>query len=311
MIRILLALVLGVGTLAADTIFDVQSATFQATGSPVFVGSRDTLQTSAFPEVNGVVGFKMFGTFTAVNNGFEDCTTCEISALAGGVIRVGERSEALYEGDIRVDWQFRVDELAVQSAPPGGIEDGTSNTIIIGEQPSSGSGGDLQDGTSNTIFLSELPPTRQRSPQDGGIQDGTSNTILFGEGTPLEFRDFIYRLVIFYGTLPGDIQDGTSNTILLGESQSAQIAAGNGYFGDEIGGTATFAFQPLLGPFTLGLYIAPVKVGIDRAIRLSIPEDSIDLNPPPAIPEPATYALMLLGLAALGIARRTAGSVRP
>ncbi|MCW5964559.1 MAG: hypothetical protein KIT83_11020 [Bryobacterales bacterium] len=318
--RAFLAVILCLAYLPAATIFDVSGASFAATGSPNFVGGQNSLLTTALPEFNGVTGFKMHGDYNARNTGFAPCTTCEVSAMAGGTIRVENHGETPYAGDITISWLFRVDELEFLASAPGGIGDGTSNTIIIGEQPPGSPitriHQDIEDGTSNTLLFGELPPTRERSPDLGGIQDGTSNTILFGEGTPIDPRDFIYRLVIVYGSLPGQIQDGTSNTILIGESLSAQIVAGNGYFGDEISGSASFAFQPLLGPFTLALYVTPQTLDVERGIRLSIPESSIDLNPTPGlngvtpVPEPGTCGLAAFVLLALGVWRRSGGMSR-
>jgi hypothetical protein len=108
-------------------------------------------------------------------------------------------------------------------APLSEITDGTSNTILVGEETGrhgSVRAGDapiqnISDGTSNTILVGE-EAGRDGSVRPGdaptqNISDGTSNTILLGEETG---RDGSVR--------PGDaptqnISDGTSNTILLGE----------------------------------------------------------------------------------------------
>jgi hypothetical protein len=117
--------------------------------------------------------------------------------------------------------QPRVVPLAGTATRVPGVQDGTSNTIVVGEatrtptpaaSPTRVPG--VQDGTSNTIVVGEATrtPTPALSPtRVPGVQDGTSNTIVVGEATRTPTPALSPTRV------PG-VQDGTSNTISVGEA---------------------------------------------------------------------------------------------
>jgi hypothetical protein len=112
---------------------------------------------------------------------------------------------------------------------PGGIADGTSNTILLGERTGFqarpgyatpwGPVGSVLDGTSNTIIFPERGSTAFclgnagfEQPDISEVIDGTTNTIVVGENSRLDF--------CFASARVGTVADGTSNTILFGESRS-------------------------------------------------------------------------------------------
>jgi hypothetical protein len=134
--------------------------------------------------------------------------------------------------------------LAFVAAPPaaaqGGVTDGNSNTVLIGESPFGDTGcqfGTVADGTSNTLVFLAGAATECRLPiggstacviglaPAGGVTDGTSNTLLVGE-TPGAgcFVPFDTGRCLVQ-TLPG-VGDGTSNTILIGEIVSTSAGGG-------------------------------------------------------------------------------------
>jgi len=65
-----------------------------------------------------------------------------------------------------------------------------------------------------------------------------------------------------------------------------------------------FNLQNRFGLFTLELHILPTGLGVDRGILLTIPQNSIDLNPPDSVPEPSARVLTLTGLAVLALRRK-------
>ncbi len=305
--------------------FDVTQTSVNVTQGVSFslVGGS-SVGSAALPESNGITGFKLYGTAAAGNQGAADCLNCELSVVAAGTLSQTGGGFIL-PTPVPVEWSFRVDEyIAPQNIQD--IQDGTSNTIFFGEtfDPTNPSGPcEIQDGTSNTILLGEtsgqclgdgssntvlfaetLRPRRERPVELGGIQDGTSNTILFGETNLTDPRDFIYRLVMVLGsTTLGQIQDGTSNTILLGEGSVIEIATGNGYFGDQITGAGSFQLAGPTGPFSLALQIRPTNVAPGRGILLTIPQDSVDVNPAGEIPEPGAWGLTAIGLSLFALQR--------
>lgn len=138
------------------------------------------------------------------------------------------------------------------AAAQGGITDGTSNTVIIGEHPFGDTGcqfGSFADGTSNTLVFGAGVATECRLPIGGstacairlaGVTDGSSNTLLVSETpgagcfVPLDpVRCLVQTLpVAGTGDLPdvrigtdgapclptsSAIMDGTSNTLFVGE----------------------------------------------------------------------------------------------
>ncbi len=276
-----LALLAGTSALQAAIVFDVTTTSVTPTLAASFgLFGVNTIASTPLPTSNGITGFKIAGSAAAENKGSTICTTCELTVRAGGNLSSSGFGTVL-PAPVPVSWSFRVDEV---STP--GIKDGTSNTISL----------------ENT-----LPPTRTRLPENGGITDGTSNTIIFGESLPTESRNFLYRLFIIYGSstgAPSPITDGNSNTIIFGETTTQQIASGNGYYGDEILGAGSFNLQNRFGLFTLELHILPTGLGVDRGILLTIPQNSIDLNPPNSVPEPSAIALTFAGLAVLALRRK-------
>jgi len=107
---------------------------------------------------------------------------------------------------------------ATPTPPPGQVTDGTSNTILVGEEqpvgttPAAPPPGQIADGTSNTIIVGEERPVRTTATPP--VTDGTSNTIIVGEERPVRT------------TTTPPVTDGTSNTIVVGESPT------NGVTGD-------------------------------------------------------------------------------
>lgn len=302
--------------------FDVTQTSVNVTQGVSFslVGGS-SVGSAALPESNGITGFKLYGTAAAGNQGAADCLNCELSVVAAGTLSQTGGGFIL-PTPVPVEWSFRVDEyIAPQNIQD--IQDGTSNTIFFGEtfDPTNPCG--IQDGKSSTIVLGDaagqcqgnvtsstvlfaetLQPRRERPVELGGIQDGTSNTILFGETNLTDPRDFIYRLVLVLGSItPGQIQDGTSNTILLGEGSVIEIATGNGYFGDQITGAGSFQLAGPTGPFSLALQIRPTNVAPGRGILLTIPQDSVDVNPVREIPEPGAWGLTAIGLSLFALQR--------
>jgi len=302
--------------------FDVTQTSVNVTQGVNFslVGGS-SVGSAALPESNGITGFKLYGTAAAGNQGAADCLNCELSVVAAGTLSQTGGGFIL-PTPVPVEWSFRVDEyIAPQNIQD--IQDGTSNTIFFGEtfDPTDPCG--IQDSTANTIVLGDaagqcqgnvtsstflfaetLEPRRERPVELGGIQDGTSNTILFGETNLTDPRDFIYRLVLVLGsTTTEQIQDGTSNTILLGEGSVIEIATGNGYFGDQITGAGSFLLAGPTGPFSLALQIRPTNVAPGRGILLTIPQDSVDINPVGEIPEPGAWGLTAIGLCLFSLQR--------
>lgn len=163
----------------------------------------------------------------------------------------------------------------------GVVVDGTSNTILLGENArvavcfdgvSVGGGGPIlnpiTDGSSNTLLFGESAGLQvnvgrvlSRRPI-AQITDGSSNTILIGEVSSSSFCLDDVRAA-------PTVTDGTSNTILIGETSHFDVCvAQNG---------ATTCFENVQSPTGAA-----------------------------SVPEPATAALLLGGLAATAVARRRA-----
>jgi hypothetical protein len=122
----------------------------------------------------------------------------------------------------------------------GVIQDGSSNTIVVGESVGSGSATDFAtvkyDPSGNLLWVSRYNgPGNGADVARGVIVDGTSNTIVIGESTGNgSLTDITTVKYDPYGVLlwvsryngPGNnadfandvILDGTSNTIVVGES---------------------------------------------------------------------------------------------
>lgn len=259
----------------AAVLFDVTFTNVSTTPSLSFPRfGPQTIASTPLEANQDTTGFKISGTASARNNANGACLNCQMTVSAGGAI------SSLGLGPlptVPVAWLFRVDEVSTT-----GIGDGSSNTLQ---------------------FNTTLPPTRIRQQQNGGISDGSSNTILIGEATPTDPRDFIYRLIMTY-TTPASIGDGSSNTITFGETTEQQIAAGNGYFGDDIIGLGSFPLLRRTGDFTLALQLQFTEIAVNHGVTLTIPENSIDVNPPSGVPEPAAAALAAAGLIWIGIKHR-------
>ncbi len=134
-----------------------------------------------------------------------------VYAHPGGVIATGG-DEILQPAVVQLtsvnDGSSNTIVLGEATATPAaaGIVDGNSNTIVLGEATATPAAG-IVDGSSNTIVLGEATAT----PAAAGIVDGNSNTIVLGEAT---------------ATPAAGIVDGSSNTIVLGEATATPTAAG-------------------------------------------------------------------------------------
>lgn len=179
------------------------------------------------------------------------------------------------------------------------IQDGTSNTVLLGEQTSfaacfdevalpPGGAQAITDGTSNTIFLGEtggsgltgrlLPPVSLNE-----IVDGTSNTIFIGEITANRLCLGDARIV---EPDSPEITDGTSNTILIGEDTFFDICFRNARGGSSI--TDGTSNTILLGETGSAPYCL-------TGVRLIAGQE---------LPEAAALPLLGLGLIGLALARR-------
>lgn len=308
--RIFIILLASAASLSAAK-FELGSVTVAIPlGSGLQAVAQHSMTATPLPSVNGLEGFKLSGTAAAGHNGGFDCGNCGLEVAVAGTVPG-------LSGDLQVplSWSFRVDEFvmpaqivdgtsntilfaeSLPSNPAGacGITDGTSNTILFGETGEQC----LTDGASNTVLFGEVQrPRRLRDPSEGGISDGTANTILFGEQGTLDPRDFLYRLVMVY-TSPGEpINDGTSNTIFFRESTTTNqfIASGNGYFGDIVAGQTNFLLPVAAQNFRLVLTVEAAGLPSGKGILLTIPNDSIDVNPTGEVPEPGSLWLAALGL---------------
>lgn len=224
-----------------------------------------SLTTTPLPQSGGITGFKLSGEAAARNTTNTACPNCELEVQALGTIS----SNTFATPTVGVSWDFTVDEFALLPK----VGDGNSNVL---------------SGITN------LPPTRDRNLN---IEDGTSNTIIF----PVNFT---YRLLLLYEGDQSAIQDGSSNTIVLIDLSPQTLASGSGLYGDRISGSSQFRPKTLLGGFTLALIISPIDLDVNHGIRLTIPTNSIDINPVSSVPEPSTFLLAASTLALLRFKRK-------
>lgn len=238
--------------------------------------------------------------------------------------------------------------FALVAAPPaaaqGGITDGTSNTVIIGERPFGDSGcqfGSFADGTSNTLLFGAGGATECRLPIGGstacairlaGVTDGSSNTLLVSETPGAGCFVPLDPVRCLVQTLPG-IGDGTSNTILIGEIVAPGSGGGCalpiggadcgvGVVADGTsntlliggGGTGAWCTLPVAGTGDL----PDVRIGTDGAPCLPTSSAIGDGTSntlfvgecaavPPGttvVPEPSTLALLAGGLGVLALRAR-------
>lgn len=176
----------------------------------------------------------------------------------------------------------------------GGLDifsDGTSNTIQFGETTrfnicfdNVGIPGGIADGTSNTILFGEnsglfiVPGGSGPRVPIGTITDGSSNTIFVGESLDLCLRN------VAIGDPPaGGIGDGSSNTIVVDESSRFDICLSNVQVTQRIADGSS-------NTIVLGESFCYEDLQVADAAA--------------AVPEPATLALLLSGIAALPLARR-------
>jgi hypothetical protein len=113
-----------------------------------------------------------------------------------------------------------------------------------------------------------------------------------------------HRLLFLYEGGDSTIQEGSSSTINFVDLSPQTLASGSGLYGDRISGAGQFQPKTLSGGFTLALILRPIDLDVNHGIRLTIPNDSIDINPVSDVPEPSTWILAASTLALLGFKRK-------
>ena len=119
----------------------------------------------------------------------------------------------------------------------------------------------------------------------------TANQASFLTLTQLDNTAFSFSSIVFNTLLPNTGKDKTDNFVTFKGYDGSSLIAEQTYTESDISANNT-----LLTFDTSFQSVTSVTWGNDRQISF----DSIAVNPVAAIPEPSTYAMMLIGLALIG-----------